>query len=533
MAARPRTLAVAVALLVAVAACASGKQGSGPGWSPIRELTEVSEDQERDLGMQFDAEVSKHLTMVDDPVVLSFVNDVGNEILKKIPQQSFFYRFRVVQDPSLNAFAVPGGYVYLHSGTILAAGSVDELAGVMSHEIGHVKGHHYARMREKAAIPELLTMLAGLGAAAATGQAGIAVAAQGVNQALELKFSREFENEADQLGMDYMARAGWEPGGMGRFFERLVELEKKETRAGLAIPPYLYSHPNVKERIITVETMAPRIRPQGTPDPGFEFRLREVQARLAILADAGRRSMRPPAPPRPPSSEAALAEAERLAATGQIEAALGTLAQGEDRAPADPRLSYRRAELLEQAGRRGEAIAAWRRALDLDPQQAMVLYRLGLAYKAAGDRRNAVFYLEQAARRFGEKSELQKDARWEAFKLTFKPFEQSGLADGSEDRGADTIAGYSREKFTTGDEKAVWWGRLNAHYSDELEKIRVRWKDPSGDVRREQDGKDLSAPLLVSELPIREARDVQPGSWSVEVLLDDDVVERKSFPIVP
>jgi tetratricopeptide (TPR) repeat protein len=183
--------------------------------------------------------------------------------------------------------------------------------------------------------------------------------------------------------------------------------------------------------------------------------------------------------------------------------------------------------------RPADAVTEYLKALEVDPTDDAVLYRLGLAYKAAGDRRNAVFYLEQAARRFGEKSELQKDARWEAFKLTFKPFEQSGLADGSEDRGADTLAGYSREKFTTGDEKAVWWGRLNAHYSDELEKIRVRWKDPSGDVRREQAGKDLSAPLLVSELPIREARDVQPGSWSVEVLLDDDVVERKSFPIVP
>lgn len=533
MAARRRSLAAAAALLAALAACASDKKGGSSGWNPVRQLTDVSEDQERDLGMKFDAEVSKHLTMVDDPVVLSFVHDLGNEILKKVPHQPFLYRFRVVQDPSLNAFAVPGGYVYLHTGTILAAGNVDELAGVLSHEIGHVKGHHYARMREKAAIPELLTTLAGLGAAVATGQGGLAVAAQGVNQALELKFSREFENEADQVGMDLMSRSGWDPSGMARFFDRLVELEKKETRAGLAIPPYLYSHPDVKERIVTVEILAPKMRPQKAPDPGFEPRLREAQARLSILADAGRRSMRPPSPQRSAATDVALAEAERLAGAGQLEAALGTLAQGEDRAPADPRLPYRRAELLEQAGRRSDAVAAWRRALDLDPQQAMVLYRLGLACKAAGDRRCAVFHLEQAARRFGERSELQKDARWEAFKLTFKPFEQTGLADGSDARGADTVAGYSREQFHTADEKAVWWGRLNAHYADHLEKIRVRWKDPSGDVRREDEGEDLSTPVLVSELPIREAQSVPAGSWSVEVLLDEDVVERKSFQIDP
>lgn len=531
MAARRRALAGAAALLALFAACASDKKGGSPGWNPVRQLTEVSEDQERDLGMQFDREVSKHLALVDDPVVLSFVNDLGNAILEKIPQQPFIYRFRVVQDPSLNAFAVPGGYVYLHSGTILAAGSTDELAAVLAHEIGHVKGHHYARMREKAAIPEILTTLAGLGAAAATGQGGVAVAAQGVNQALELKFSREFENEADQTGIDLMSRAGWDPAGMARFFDRLVELEKKDTRAGVAIPPYLYSHPNVKERIVTVEILAPRTRPQKTPDPGFEPRLRETQARLAILADARRRSVRPPAPPKSPAADVAIADADRLATAGQTEAAIAALGEGEDRAPGDPRIPYRRAELLEQAGRTGEAVIAWRRALDLDPQQAMVLYRLGLAYKATGDRRNAVFHLEQAARRFGEKSELQKAARWEAFKLTFKVIEQSGLADGSDERGADTVAGYSREQFGPADDKAVWWGRLNPRYADHREKLRVRWKGPGGDVLRVDEGEDLSAPLLVTELSLRDLRGVSSGTWSVEVLLDDDVVDRKTFRV--
>lgn len=533
MAASRRSVAAAAVLLGLLAACASAKKGAGPGWNPVRQLTEVSEDQERDLGMQFDSEVSKHLALVDDPVVLSFVNDLGNEILKKVPHQPFLYRFRVVQDPSLNAFAVPGGYVYLHSGTILAAGSVDELAAVLAHEIGHVKGHHYARMREKAAIPELLTTLAGLGAAAATGQGGVAVAAQGVNQAIELKFSREFENEADQTGLDLMSRAGWDPNAMARFFDRLVELEKKETRAGLAIPPYLYSHPDVKERIVTVEILAPRMRPQKTPDPGFEPRLREAQARLSILADARRRSVRPPAPPRSAAADVVLAEADRLAAAGHADAAIGTLAQGEDRAPADPRLPYRRAELLETTGRKADAVAAWRRALDLDPQQAMVLYRLGLAYKAVGDRRNAVFYIEQAARRFGEKSDLQKEARWEAFKLTFKAIEQSGLADGSRERGADTVAGYSRERFSVTEEKALWWGRLNPRYADRLDRIRVRWTGPSGDVLRVEKGEDLSAPVLISELSLRDLRGIAPGTWRVDVLLDDDVVDHKAFQVTP
>ncbi len=243
--------------------------------------------------------------------------------------------------------------------------------------------------------------------------------------------------------------------------------------------------------------------------------------------------MRPPNLPRPPESDAALAEAERRAGAGEIDAALAALAKGEARAPADPRLPVRRAELLEQAGRTQEAVAAWQQALALDPQQGMVLYRLGLACKIAGDPRSAIFYLEQAARRFGARSDLQKSARWEAFKLTFRAFEQSGLADGSSDRNIDTVAGFSREEFRLRDEKAVWWGRLNPRYADHLEKIRVRWKDPAGDVRREEAGEDLSSPIVRSELSIARSDAGMEGTWSVEALVDEDVVERRSFRILP
>ncbi len=532
---RPVRIRLPLASLLLLAACAADpRAGGSPGWNPVKSLTETSEDQERDLGMKFDAEVTRHLPMVDDPVVLLFLHDLGNDLLRRIPQQPFHYRFRVVQDPSLNAFAVPGGYIYFHTGTILAAASVDELAGVMAHEIGHVKGRHYARMREKSAVPELLTALAGIGAAVATQQSGAVVAAQGANEALKLHFTREFENEADQLGMDYMTRAGFDPTGMARFFERIVEQEKKENRApGVQIPPYLFSHPDVEDRIVTVETLGPRMRPQIAADPSFEPRLREVQARLAVLADAKRGSVRISAPPRVPSSDLALAEADRLAAVEQPAAAVAVLERAEALAPADPRLPYRRGEILAQSGRPRDAIPAWKRALDLDPQQAMTLYRLGLACREVGDARSAIFYLEQAARRFGEKSELQKAARFEVKKLTWKPFDASGIADGSEERAADTVAGYARDRFTSRDEKVVWWGRLNPRYDEHEEDLRVRWRDPSGDVRREEPPVSLSGPVYASELPLRNEPDLVPGAWTVQVLLENDVVEERRFELSP
>jgi len=215
-------------------------QDDGSRFNPIDAYTKVSVDQEREIGWQFDGEIQAHIRLIDDPVVLGFVNDLGDSIVRRIEPQPFIYHFRVIVDPSLNAFAVPGGYIYLHTGTILEAGSLDELAGVVAHEIGHVKGRHYARMREKAAIPDLLAKVAGMAAAVATGEPGAMAASEGINVALQLKFSREFETEADDIGSNFMARAGYRPQAMARFFERIID-SSRDIR--VQIPPYLYSHP--------------------------------------------------------------------------------------------------------------------------------------------------------------------------------------------------------------------------------------------------------------------------------------------------
>jgi predicted Zn-dependent protease len=138
-------------LLLSAVACV---QNDGTRFNPIEAYTDVSIEQEREMGAEFDRLIRDHILLIDDPVVLGFVNDLGYTIVRKIEPQPFIYHFRVIVDPTLNAFAVPGGYIYLHSGTILQSGSLHELAGVVAHEIGHVKGRHYARMREKAAIPD-------------------------------------------------------------------------------------------------------------------------------------------------------------------------------------------------------------------------------------------------------------------------------------------------------------------------------------------------------------------------------------------
>ena len=247
-------MAARIARLIAAgtlaAACAGCVQDDGTRFNPVEDALTVSKEEERELGFEFDKALRENAVVIEDPVVAGFINDLGQEIVREIEPQPFIYRFRVVQHPALNAFAVPGGYVYFHSGTLLAAGSIDELAGVMGHEIAHVKAHHYKRMREKAQIPALLTNLAGLAAAVATKDATPMLAAQAANVAVQLRFSREFENEADQLGGVFMTRAGYRPDGITRFFERILALSERYPQD---IPPYLFSHPDVGDRIRSVE----------------------------------------------------------------------------------------------------------------------------------------------------------------------------------------------------------------------------------------------------------------------------------------
>lgn len=497
-------------------------QDDGSRFNPVRDMTHVSDDDERELGLRFDQELRKHVRIVEDPVVAGFINDLGQEIVRNLEPQPFVYRFRVVQDPTLNAFAVPGGYVYFHSGTLLAAGSVDELAGVMGHEIAHVKAHHYARMRAKTQIPDLLVGLAGMAAAVATGEPGILVAAQAANVAAQLRFSREFENEADQLGGIFMTRAGYQPAGIARFFERLID---QRQRTPQNIPPYLYSHPDVEDRIDGVEQRAKTLSPTGTPDPRFPEALREVQARLAYLIDKRRESVPPPAPPEDPRRiDPLLESANNLAQEGRVDEALFALARAETLEPHDPRAPYRIGELLSARGRHLEAVAAYRRTVRLDPTRALVFFRMGLAQRALGNRSSAVQAFEQASRRAGPGSNLSKRAEWHIETLIFPVLLEAGFTDGAD--GGATPYGAPVQQLPAGTTRLQWYARLDSRYDGYAERMRVVWSDPDGRRIAETTLEGNGKPWLESHLEVPEG--AAPGAWVAEAAYEGDLLERRS-----
>ena len=335
-------------LLLSAAALAAGCALRGDdGGFDLGAIARVSEEDERSLGAQVDQAIRAQLPLIDDPVVLGFANDLGQRIVATIEPQPFVYRFRVIPNSTLNAFALPGGYVYLHSGTILEAATLDELAGVVGHEIAHVKGRHYARGTEQAFWPSLLARAAGIAAAVATGEGGFAAAAEGANVALQLKYSREFEREADELGSVFMARAGFRPIGMARFFSRIVAAELP---GGIHIPPYLYSHPDVEQRIDDVEQRAAALRVADAVDPALEADFRDAQARLALLIEKGRTSFLDAEPYDRTRSDPLLAEADAAANAGRMDDAIAGLRDAERREPREPRIPFRLGELLDAAG---------------------------------------------------------------------------------------------------------------------------------------------------------------------------------------
>jgi len=522
MATRPRSrlaLALALAALAAAASCA---RPDGESSLPLPgRLASVESD--RETGFAFDRELQKQLPLIHDLAVLEFVDALGQRLVDHLGDQPFDYRFRVLPNPDLNAFAVPGGYIYLHSGTILGAQSVEELAGVIAHELGHVKGRHSARMAKDTAIPSLLATVAGLAASAAAGDATPMVAAQAANVAIQLQYSRQYEDEADRLAVDFLARAGMRSEGLVRFFER-IQVEQRKLPPG-QVPPYLYSHPAVENRIDVVRQSAQRVQPGAPPPDSLERDFRATQQRLAWLIQHGRSAM--PADPRfdRAAAEPALTEAARLREAGRDADALAVLGAAEAAHPDDPRISYRRAELLEAAGRLDDAIAAYRRAVYLDPNQAATLLSLGRALRNAGRRREALFFLEQASFRAGPTGRARAAIDGEIERLIFPVVVESGFATGDAAEDDDATLAAREAALPAAARRLAWWGRIGPHWRDRTSHFRARWRDAEGGTDEAKARRERGHLIARRELGRGEA--ARP--WTLELLYGDEVVHRETI----
>jgi len=242
-----------------------------------------SPKEEAELGRRFALEAQAKLPFIDDVEVVTYVNRIGQKIVGSLEDRQFDYRFAVVRDGSVNAFAVPGGYVYVCGGLLIAASNDDEIAGVLGHEVAHVSAHHLMRQQEKT---QLLNYAALIGMLASVVNPAIGAGAIAANQAAQLHYSREFEQESDFLGARYMKSAGYDPRGMLDFFKKLMQQQEATANE---IPPYLLSHPLSRVRLTNLEAvLKQRQWDQGKRNPAT-LDLQRVQlivrARLGSAKD--------------------------------------------------------------------------------------------------------------------------------------------------------------------------------------------------------------------------------------------------------
>ncbi len=213
----------------------------------ISNLNIFSDAQEVQLGKQFSREIEKEMKIYSDPTVTAYIDRLGQRLANHSQRQNITYHFKVVNTEAVNAFAVPGGYLYVNIGLIRAAENESELAGVIGHEIGHVVGKHGVKQMTR----QLgLAAVAQLALGENQSKLEQMVAGLATNGVL-MKYSRDAEREADGHAVQEMYDAGVDPEGMATFFEKLLKLQKGKPSK---LEQMFSTHPPTVERIAAVRS---------------------------------------------------------------------------------------------------------------------------------------------------------------------------------------------------------------------------------------------------------------------------------------
>ena len=374
--------------------------------------------QERKIGREIIRQIRAQGAYLEDPEVSDYLNTLGHRLVAASHDVKQDFEFFAVPDSQINAFALPGGYIGVHTGLIVLAQNESELAAVLAHEISHVTQHHMSRMVDAQKNSMLLT-LAGLALAILASRAGGANGSQGVQAAIagsqalaaqnQLNFTRDNEYEADRIGFSRMVAAGYDPNAMATFMERLQRSSR--FNEGTA-PSYLRTHPITYERIAEAQARAQGLPYKQVPD-SLEFHL--VRALLkSYQGDARQQAANFEDALREKKYNNQIAEQYGLVAAllraKEIPRATTELARLEKIAPPNPMVDAMAGNVLMAAGDYAAAAQRFESALVLYPNKMQLVYDYPEALlkdKRAGD---AAKFAEQQLVRFPGDGQLHQIA---------------------------------------------------------------------------------------------------------------------------
>jgi beta-barrel assembly-enhancing protease len=335
-----------VAIVILAASLVLGPVQSG--WAFLDEFAGgLSIEKEEQIGEQFLLEVQQEIPLIQDPFLTSYINQLGQKLVAHMGPHPFTYRFYIVDDPSMNAFAVPGGYIFINTGMVRMAEREGELAGVMAHEISHVYCRHMSKMMEKSRAATVATLIGAMAAIFLGGALAqpLLLGSMAAGESAMLKYSRDSEAQADAIGFKWMLKAGYNPRDMVSIFSKM---NKQRWFEGGKLPIYLSTHPDVDNRIVELShqlTIHQRELPLETNNPDFQY----FNIKLASLS-------------------------------GNPNQLLRRMTQDELREPNNPAFHYGSALALSKLERHNEALSKFQQALRLAPDNRLIKRDLGIFY---------------------------------------------------------------------------------------------------------------------------------------------------------
>ena len=343
----------------------------------------ITIQEEEELSQEFMRMVRQRFQFILDPLLVNYVNDIGQKILSEMPPQPFAYRFYIIRNEVYNAFAGPGGNIFIHSGLMEAMENEDELAGILAHEITHVASRHISHKLDRSSKIGLAT-LAGMVAGILLGVAGAGAAANAVSvgsmaagQSAALSYSRQDEMQADELGIRYLTDAGYSGAGL---LTMLKKIRDRQWFGSEEIPTYLMTHPAVEERIAYlgtwIESNPDAVSAPGTGRTEFE----RMRTRLVAGYGDKDRALREMAAalqdhPEDPVYQHGYGIA--LARNDRHDEALDQVRKALKSRPLDPVMLKDMGEIYFIDGRYEEAVSALEGSIGLDPGDPETLYLLG------------------------------------------------------------------------------------------------------------------------------------------------------------